>query len=681
MSNPQDPRRELTVPALVVVMIALMSLASLYPQVRLGWGLGIWSHIPWPFLTIAAVAAITLAFTVAWGRDPLTDTPLRLYWFVAAMLITVFTSMYVLFPAQTHFLGDGYQVLAQAGAGASQIKYSAWGEGIVRAWLYDLMKVTDTAGALTAYRIVAAVAGCLFLFAAAVAAGRLYNRSSRGLVFLLGLSTGGWTLLYFGYVEHYALFVTSVGLYCFAGLLALRGHCSRWWAVPLMILATTLHIFGAVLLVPTLYLLLADRRPIQKLAHLRPRTAIVLVTLTLLCVIAGTALIRQQHDFLRYSLLPVFADPFSYDNYSIVDLRHLTDLTNLLLLLVPALPLAVALIVCPRPAKMPVEKADVFLVLCFVSASVTALVLDPKLGMPRDWDLFSFAAIPATLLMYLIILRRPDPTRLTLSVAAVAIALFALSGRVIALNVPDTGAERFKDYLTYDHQRHLRSWYHLGEYYRISGDSAKYMETKQAWATLYPERVAFSKALELWKQDPRLAARLLTQAAALNPTYTDAWAHLGAYYADAGMYDSAQAVLGIAIRLNPDEPSAQSNMGVSYLDQKKPELALKYLQKAHALKPDEPMICYNLALSHLLLGQEDRFVMYIEKAAALPSATSSIHINLGDWYAHKGDFPRAASQYRLALDKGEPPATISDRGRRFPALAQYIRMAEPAKTD
>ncbi|MCK4461803.1 MAG: hypothetical protein KAW46_08350, partial [candidate division Zixibacteria bacterium] len=116
--------------------------------------------------------------------------------------------------ARTHFLGDGYTLLSSLATDqATAMKIREYGESLLHIWLENLIGGDGQAAALLSYQIISIAAGLLFVIVTALFASKLFERTADRVLFLLGVCTGGYMLLFFGYVENYSLFVLSVLVY------------------------------------------------------------------------------------------------------------------------------------------------------------------------------------------------------------------------------------------------------------------------------------------------------------------------------------------------------------------------------------------------------------------------------------------------------------------------------------
>ncbi|HSQ59516.1 MAG TPA: tetratricopeptide repeat protein [Acidobacteriota bacterium] len=537
--------------------LAAWVLAALLPDLR-AWGLDSFRFAPWPVAAGAALVAVApfLARFAPEPRTALRDTT----FFVGTCLAA--TAAFVLGAARGHFLGDGYQNLGLLAAERPFLKNTAPLTLLLLAKLKELLGGDPERAALLAYRIVSIGSGVAFLAVVWTFSGRLFETSRARRLFLLGLATGGWSLQFFGYVENYALFIATVAAYALAGAAAARHRGPYAPAILLAILATAFHSLGLVL-APSLLFLLRDTRLGRAMT---PRARPVRVAIAAVALAAGGAVAYLSRNLAaRLAFVPPTPWRLVPDDYAWFAPEHLLDLANLALLLVPGA--AVLVVAGARDARTALAKdrAAKFLAALAASAAFGAFVLDPKLGMARDWDLFAFAGVPAAALGYYVLLSRGPrggeaPARA--ATLAILLGLLALVPRVVTNAREDLAYVRFRAHLEIDPGRGRAARYHVVHYLQRIGAEDLAMAETLRWDRDYPERRIGREAMAARDRgDLDLAIRLNEQALALSPSYSDAWNNLGGCRMVRGEWGAAKVAFETALALNPNEIGIQLNLG------------------------------------------------------------------------------------------------------------------------
>ena len=245
--------------------LTLFLWAGLSPEGRV-WGVSWWAFFPvWvPLLLFCLGVILPLVLKVMVpeeepGGQPRHEGRPWVYILTAVGVVIAGGLAFYLLRTTTHFFGDGYQNLA-ALADKPLIKSRELGESLIHVWVKTLFGGEPKDAAVLSYRFISIGSGIVFLILAGLSTRLLFARLVDRVLFLAGIATAGYMLLFFGYVENYSMFVMSVAVFSLAGLLITVGKLSRWWIVPIAALAVFLHILGATLIPAAAYLLIANSR-------------------------------------------------------------------------------------------------------------------------------------------------------------------------------------------------------------------------------------------------------------------------------------------------------------------------------------------------------------------------------------------------------------------------------------
>ncbi len=316
-------------------------------------------------------------------------------------MIALFGLLFYVLRAKTHFLGDGYLVLSNLASAAPYVKPTEWGGTALNILLKGLIGGNPEQAALLSFQGTSIGAGVLFILVAAAFTRALFERTIHRILFLLGICTGGYMLLFFGYVEYYSLFILSVMVYTLTGLLVIKGKLNRWVTIAPLFLAVFFHVMG-VSLIPSVIYLLASRTRIGEFMSRQNRAVKIAagIGLAAISVVIFGYFYSNGYTF-RLALVPLIQDRFTVESYTLFSPAHLVDFLNLLLLLLPGLLLFIAVFLLAQGKGLLMRREYIYLLVLSGSVLGAIFVVDPKLGMPRDWDLFSFAGLPlATLCFY-----------------------------------------------------------------------------------------------------------------------------------------------------------------------------------------------------------------------------------------------------------------------------------------
>jgi Tfp pilus assembly protein PilF len=339
---------------------------------------------------------------------------------------------------------------------------------------------------------------------------------------------------------------------------------------------------------------------------------------------------------VRFALLPIVGDRFTVDQYSLLSPLHLLDVANLAIVLCPALVL-VALSV--GKAKPPVGAARSYLLLLLVPACLLAFLLDPKLGMPRDWDLLAFAGPPLTLATwYLLIQPRVNNPAFRFAVSALLVlqGLVFLS-RAETLACPQAGVEQAMALFKHAPGRSRTGWGVLSTYYVNQGDTLAARLTNERRAARYPEEQLSRSAQKFIEKGDIVRGKAAAQETLRrNPRVFEAWVNLGRALRQEGKYDSSLVCMQVADGLNPYGLITTVELGMSLLKMGDIGGAEETWLKSLSIDSSHFIAYGALAELYGQRGDSARQMDYLERGLARTDAESWAALSLGHHYARRG---------------------------------------------
>jgi len=659
------------------VLIAFL-ISSFFPQYRL-WGVNVWAYFPgWvPFALFIIGVAIPAALWLGYRHDgphgndnqpPHGDD--RMYPILCACLILVFGAAFYLLRTRVHLLGDGYTVLSLLAEDNPLVKTRELGEALAHIWLKSFIGNGETA-ALLSFRIISISSGVVFLIAAALFARLLFQNTLDRILFLLGLASSGYMLLFFGYVENYSLFVLSVGVYSLMGLLVIKSRVNRWLILPPLALAAFFHILGVTLIPSTLYILLVDSRAGNWIRETTAKTKLLISFFIALVMLLLFYYYYSTYPFFRFAFIPLFENRFTVEGYTLLSLNHLLDYLNLLILLLPALPVLAVLLLFLPLKKIFRKREYRFLLILLVSTLGAVFFFDPKIGMPRDWDLFSFSSVPLAILGYYVILenRQLIKVYITVCILCITLGFLSLYSRIVAQVIPNISEVHFENYTSLDRLKNRNARDILRAFYGAHGRELEIQPKLDKLRQDFPEEKMLDEAIELMNRRAYgLAAAPLKRAVEMNPIYWNAWSVLGACYTNLNKYDSALTCLNIANGLNPYNATIFNNLAWAYFHKNDYQRAKKLWFKA--LERDSLVIGALAGLSRLYQaqGDQEKYFEHLSRVVRRDDAPADFVKHLGDYYLSRGEYEQAAEIYRLALKKGLDSSYIEQLMEKHPEL-------------
>ncbi|MCH7878201.1 MAG: tetratricopeptide repeat protein, partial [candidate division Zixibacteria bacterium] len=214
-----------------------------------------------------------------------------------------------------------------------------------------------------------------------------------------------------------------------------------------------------------------------------------------------------------------------------------------------------------------------FLAILSGSTLAAVFLFDPKLGMPRDWDLFSFAAIPVTVLFYFLVLKSKHgfPFSVKIASLAIALSLLMLAPRIYASKDEQVALRRIESFIELDTKKNRTAMQLLQNFHAERRNITAVAAIVKRYTKMYPEVALTHRAAKLGSsgQDGQggpidSALTLLHQALDINPMYAPAYLNLGRAFRALNNFDSALYYLEIADGLNPYNKFIIAELGQVY---------------------------------------------------------------------------------------------------------------------
>jgi Tfp pilus assembly protein PilF len=619
-------------------LILVHAVASFFPKERL-WGLNLLYYIPplprW-FLVVFGFLIL-----IPWVNRFIADSLANLFalvennfkkvnkYYKYALISLVSFLPFWIFKIKTYLLGDAN---LRAGEIFSGWKFSATEplDFYIHAQLSRLLKMDP----FSAYAVLSCLAGVAFVFLILLLSDLLGKEGPDKFLIFSVLATMGANQLFFGYVESYTLtYVAQVGFILFS-LYYLEGKCGFFWPGLIFLLSLSLHLSAIFLLPSVFYLSVAEKSQEKEAGHnifsLAKGSKMALV---LLFVGVGLLILRnynpQKLDLGSFLIFPLGS---SEDHYFLFSSSHLLDFLNHQLL-VSSLGIPIWIILGSFfLKKISFKKREVvFLSMISICALVFGLVVNPKLGYPRDWDMFAFTGLGYTVLgiyLMLLVLKESGLKRLRyVTLALVSTALVSTLPWIYVNATEEKAVERLTHILDLDGKRSALGHEELAYYYRNRGEKDKEIEE-------------WRKAIALFEKSRYIK-------------------NLGVSYFEAGKYQEAAGVFEKLLSKDPEDHYAHSELGKVYVAQGRYEEAKRQFQKAIELQPDNPLYYENLGIFLFKLRSYEESKEVLKKGLEVAPTYFRNYRNLGIVYAEKGENKEAIRYLELYL-KYEPQAQDRD---------------------
>jgi Tfp pilus assembly protein PilF len=481
------------------------------------------------------------------------------------VLITAGLVLYIWLRVKIPLLGDGI-LRSQEISFGRLFSFTEPLTTLVHGLLYRLLTVLGLRikQAELAYRLASIAAGTAALLSYYFTAR---DRSGKGTFWpaVIILAGAGFNQIFYGYVESYGLFLAAVGWYLYAGWRSVLEPRASLLPAALAGLAVALHGSG-IFLLPSLFFYWHQRSYFGTPAGRKRLLLEALFFSAIPITVLGVGLMLATRPELstawaelpKRSMLPLWAGPWGYGIFSP---GHWLDLLNQLLLAAPA-----CLLLLWDGPRAGVFKAPAarFLGLAAAGGILFAVIVDPKLGTARDWDLLAWPFM--ALLVFLVqgaLSSGPGRKRWAL-VAMVSAWLFL---PWVAINASaERSLARYADLLSGDNRSAAYGYENLAIYYRDHRDPEK---TEWAYRmardhdSLNPRHIYnYALALSQNGQDLR-SLPYFQRSLQLEARSAKRWNDYGAALIKCQRPQAARSALGRALALDPDYGNALYNMGVA----------------------------------------------------------------------------------------------------------------------
>jgi hypothetical protein len=442
----------------------------------------------------------------------------RLIFGFATVLVSL--GMFLFFKDSTNLLGDGLLRIGElqnkridnfiSQHSAEPLDY------LIHYYFYVVLLVFFKIKPIVSYQILSAIAGVLYVFGARYFSNQLPKEAKEfGFWYLLGW---GGLMLFFGYVESYALAAAAIIFFFGYSLRVLKESGNIAILAVLFLLAFFLHNAAIVFFPAVVYLLLINYQR-QK------GRSITILTIVSVIVIGWTFIginFRQAAGLMLPSSL-------SEPNYGLFGLAHMGDMINELLLVSPTFPVLIWLQNWSSSNRQ--KQIRAFYWLTAAGGLIFLAMADPVLGMGRDWDLFSLPLLG----FHVALLIGVDwaSTSIRLRATIIAFLLFSAAAWIGVNYSGQASVERYKILAGLDQARSRYAYERLGTYLLLN---QKWPEAEEVYQ------------LSLNKE----------------PHYRT---YLGLAYIQAqlGKKDSAQANYEKALELNPEQAMALYSLCQMYI--------------------------------------------------------------------------------------------------------------------
>ncbi|MBD3168330.1 MAG: hypothetical protein GF307_02525 [candidate division Zixibacteria bacterium] len=409
------------------------------------------------------------------------------------------------------------------------------------------------------------------------------------------------TMLFFGYIESYTPVYLAVSLYILFSLDYIFLRKSIIFPAIFLLLAIGTHLQAVCLLPSFITMLIARYRQPLLLSGRIKRFFIFAPALT--AVLACTAVsLFWSNDFLLRII------PSGASNYVLFSLKHTIDIVNELMVLAPV---AITLLIIFALSNSRLSNRDIsstavlFIANALIYPLIFLVFIDPKLGMAWDWDLFSFVAVPLTVLPVVIYkIYKPSPFKLnSLILPICGLLLVSVIPAAGVLNNTEKSASRFEDIIDF------------------CPDTKAY--AYEVLAKHHEDRRELEEALDAYRE--------ASEHSPDNPRYLGS---IGFIYSQMNMYREAYIAYRAAVEINPDSRSSLYNLSLITATMGKLEESRRWLNRLIKLYPTDIESVTLLAFVQENLGNYREMLVAAEHAHSLDpeNGTALYYLGKANYY-------------------------------------------------
>lgn len=613
---------------IVAAILAIRWAASFFPDMRL-WGFnqaGFFDYMP--FLYPVLIAG-TIYFY--YRRDAIlsstenfpSESEYKIGGSLAYGMVGVSGLLFYVFRVKSFFLGDGLILIANPDM---DIKYREFGEVVIHKWLFDVFSGATSDPVLLTYKVISIASGLLFCIGLVFFARKLTTTRFSFWIFILLIFLSANSVLFYGYVENYSITTALIAVSILSAVASLRAENKSMIPIVGFFIAVFLHTISLVYL-PAFLVYAALTLGGTKLRHLILRKSGLLLSAMIVLLFIGYALARIWAPiFWRMAFLSPLGDQFTLDNYFLLSTGHIADFVNLLFFLIPVTLVVLIFKIVSRDWSLfnKSKPEYLFLGIAATMGLLAAFIIEPKLGMARDWDLMSVMLIGASIfgIYYWVdrfgMQKYFKPASFVLVILSVSIFVPWL----VLNNSTDDVRHYCVNVMKLDPKHSRPALQSIGARLEKQGNISEAKKLDRYCTKTFPEIQMAQEAGQLYKR---------------------------------GQYFMAESKFKVVLKENPSWASIYKGLGLCQLEMNKYEEALENFRICDGLNPYNAYTYYCLGEAYILVGETALALKNWHKSIGGETTVTSSFISLGLFY-FKANQPDSALYFwsQVPAEGAEP---------------------------
>lgn len=640
---------------LIVLLLLIRFIAVLFPSVRI-WGFNHFIFLPDSYtllLAIASLVALMLPFISGSWRGNFNissafsgiffDSPRK--YIHRLIFVAVAGAMFTFFAAPTHFLGDGYTLIANLGSDSGTFyKWSEKWITVLLSQIQSLIGQKNEHTACAAFQTVSVFSGLISIWFYFLIAELITKDNMLRLLSFSTIMISSVILLFFGYVENYPLIWPPLCGFVYFGLRRTQNGRGIVTAGLFLLAGILVHLQMAVILPAYLFLIFCNGKGLTFYKRFKAGLW-VLIAIGAAGFIILFVLKYKSDLYFQNIFLPLFKGKDIYPEYSLLGLRHLLDIANQLFLLSPLLPWLLYMSIGDF-AKIKKAKDSLFLALIAVFSLAFLFIIDPKLAMPRDWDLFSFTTVGLNLSLITLIATRKIPVIKKTMPTLIMYLLIAVAPFLL-VNLNRANSIKYFNYIVeLDQKKSFPSLVTLKNYYLGLGQKKEADRIIKIIDRNFPNEKRMDQAFRaLDNYNLELAGTLIKS---IDPDKYSSNYHnlLSMFYLYTNNFEGALEESQMALQLRQYDPLLMCNHAMILSTMNRDVEAAAALTRAYRLDSTNMVILEGLATTYMKSARVDSVYKYAQKMTLKDSAYSASYFILAKTYAMTGDNEKALVSYQ-----------------------------------
>ncbi len=534
------------------------------------------------------------------------------------LFITFAGIVFILFPMPTHFLGDGYALLADLSSNdGTFVKWSERGATFVLQAIQSLLGSKDETTATYAFRIVSTGAGVVSIWFFFLISGVISDSKLRRCLIFAASAFTGALLLFFGYVENYPVLWISLTGFIYFGLAYLKSGRGLWLSALFLVAGLLIHLQMAIFL-PALVYIIFCRGAGKSLYN---RFKILVWILAGIIVGAGLMLFQKEFSSSLYFeniFLPLYSGKPIDPSYFLLSLPHLLDCINQLILLYPLI-ILFAILSAKESLKFWQKKESLFLAIVSLGGLSFLFLIDPILTMPRDWDLFSLTGFSIAALAILLLPRNAEEGLRNLIIPIIALLILSSSSYILT-NLESRNSIKYAKYFAnLDRPKSMTTMMLLRDYYKREGDQSSSDSVNQEINSSFGNFGNTWQALSALEKDDWELVNKLLPTIVPNKFSMDYHRMMATYYLKKGQNKQALEEARQTMQLRNYNPGTFVLLAQIYGKLKMNDSALQTLRTGYRYRRTDKYILDALVSTYLLNHQLDSALKYAHELVSADS--------------------------------------------------------------